>query len=87
MIDELSPTSDLRPVPRELLSNDAYRPLPTIVEAARELFETCELRYIKRARAAVFVPPMEALDETFEYLCASGFVVIDEGGGHQLVGQ
>lgn len=33
------------------LDPDAYRPLPTIVEAARELMETGELRRIKRADA------------------------------------
>ena len=34
------------------LSDEAYRPLPSIIEAARELMETGELRYIRRAHAA-----------------------------------
>lgn len=39
-------------VPREaFLAESAYRPLPTIVEAARELFSSGELRTIHRARA------------------------------------
>jgi hypothetical protein len=36
---------------RSFLDPDAYRPLPTIVEAARELMETGELRRIRRADA------------------------------------
>lgn len=38
--------------PREFLADDAYAPLPTIVQAARELFHRRELPMIKRARAA-----------------------------------
>ena len=37
---------------RRFLSEDAYRPLPTLVEAARELFRNGTLRPIHRARAA-----------------------------------
>ncbi|MBX3354636.1 MAG: DUF2075 domain-containing protein [Phycisphaeraceae bacterium] len=36
---------------RAFLAADAYRPLPTIVDAARELFERGELREVHRARA------------------------------------
>lgn len=36
----------------EFLSHDAYRPLPTLIRAARELFEKREVRWIDRARAA-----------------------------------
>jgi hypothetical protein len=36
----------------EFLAQDAYSPLPTIVQAARELFHRRELPSIKRARAA-----------------------------------
>jgi len=36
----------------EFLSEDAYRPLPTLVHAARELMRTGELRRIHRAHAA-----------------------------------
>jgi hypothetical protein len=53
----------VQPISREqFLAADAYRPLPTIVEAARELFETRELRYIKRARAAT-EPAVQRLTE------------------------
>ncbi|HKS92684.1 MAG TPA: DNA/RNA helicase domain-containing protein, partial [Tepidiformaceae bacterium] len=38
--------------PRRFLSGDAYRPLPTLVAAARELFTKGTLRRIKRAAAA-----------------------------------
>lgn len=45
--------SDAPPVaPEEFLSADAYAPLPTIVSAARELFQKRPLPLIKRARAA-----------------------------------
>jgi hypothetical protein len=37
---------------RRFLSEEAYRPLPTLVRAARELFATGELRRVKRAAAA-----------------------------------
>jgi hypothetical protein len=36
----------------DFLATDAYAPLPTIVQAARDLFERRELPMIKRARAA-----------------------------------
>jgi hypothetical protein len=39
-------------VPRAFLAETAYRPLPTLVQAARELFEKGDLRPIRRARAA-----------------------------------
>ena len=41
------------PITRDqFLAESAYRPLPTLVEAARELFQSGELRTIHRARAA-----------------------------------
>ena len=41
-----------RPLPlEELLDAAAYRPLPTLVAAARELFRTHELRWVPRAAA------------------------------------
>lgn len=52
VIAQLSRPSSQAVLRERFLSGEAYRPLPTIVEAARELFETRELRYIKRARAA-----------------------------------
>ena len=38
--------------PRDFLAEDAYRPLPTLVQAARELMASGSLRRIHRARAA-----------------------------------
>ncbi len=38
--------------PARFLSESAYRPLPTLVKAARELFHSGQLRNIHRARAA-----------------------------------
>lgn len=37
--------------PRKFLASDAYSPLPTLVQAARELFERRELRRVHRASA------------------------------------
>ena len=50
------PGADL--APSVFLAPGAYVPLPTIVQAARQLFETRELRYIKRANA-VTEPALE----------------------------
>lgn len=45
-------TAGLSPIPRDrFLSDAAYVPLPSLIEAARELFHTGELRFIKRAAA------------------------------------
>ena len=38
--------------PNAFLAETAYRPLPTLVQAARELFEKGDLREIRKARAA-----------------------------------
>lgn len=38
--------------PKDFLDENAYRPLPTLIQAARELFEKGDLRPIRRARAA-----------------------------------
>jgi hypothetical protein len=57
VIDELASELDANTPPNPItraafLDPDAYRPLPTIVEAARELMERGELRRIRRAYAA-----------------------------------
>lgn len=53
LVIELSKNQTAHPVDVDrFLSEDAYRPLPTLVQAARELFQTRELRTIKRAAAA-----------------------------------
>lgn len=38
--------------PKDFLNGNAYRPLPTLVQAARELFESHEVREIWKARAS-----------------------------------
>lgn len=57
MLDQLLVRLDIKassaPIDaRSFLSEDAYRPLPTLVRAARELFEFGTLRRVKRAAAA-----------------------------------
>ena len=46
--------------PARFLAGDAYRPLPTLVAAARELFRTGSLRRVKRAAAAT-QPAIDAM--------------------------
>ena len=69
---------------------DAYRPLPTLVEAARELFEHGELRHIKRARAAT-QPAFDAIKAIVEEAARTGtrrLVLLSgvPGAGKTLVG-
>jgi len=53
LVDELEQDPDLPPLSSEkFLAESAYRPLPTLVRAARELLESGKLRTIHRARAA-----------------------------------
>jgi DUF2075 family protein len=49
-LSRVSATSPL--TPEQFLREDAYRPMPTLVAAARELFHKKSLPFIKRARAA-----------------------------------
>jgi hypothetical protein len=52
LVDRFSdPDASIVPV-AEFLSDDVYRPLPTIVQAARDLFQKRDLPHIKRARAS-----------------------------------
>jgi|TARA_Y100000294_G_scaffold152541_1_gene150902 hypothetical protein len=52
-IEKLDRDRSTTPVPvNDFLSVDAYRPLPTLVAAARELFQRGDIRPIHRARAA-----------------------------------
>jgi hypothetical protein len=46
----------------DFLQDDAYAPMPTIVQAARELYHGRELPFIKRARAATD-PAIDAISE------------------------
>lgn len=52
LLEEVSTSGQPTVSPEEFLAVDAYAPLPTIVQAARELFHRRELPSIKRARAA-----------------------------------
>lgn len=52
------------------LDDDAYCPLPTLVEAARELFETHELRTIHRARASTD-PAVETIAQIVHHAARS----------------
>jgi hypothetical protein len=53
LLVELNSKSQPLPVdPRRFLSQEAYRPLPSLVRAARELFSTGSLRRVHRAAAA-----------------------------------
>ncbi len=53
LVENLEEKPDLPPLSREqFLAESAYRPLPTLVKAARELFNSGNLRTIRRARAA-----------------------------------
>jgi hypothetical protein len=52
-ITNLPEARDHPPItPKDFLAETAYRPLPTLIQAARELFEKGDLRPIRRARAA-----------------------------------
>lgn len=63
LLDELERATPGTPIEAErFLQEEAYRPLPSLVEAARVLMETGELPYIKRARAAT-APALEAISE------------------------
>ncbi len=52
LLESLSAAGEPIISPEEFLALDAYAPLPTIVQAARDLFHRRELPMIKRARAA-----------------------------------
>ncbi|MBK6337998.1 MAG: DUF2075 domain-containing protein [Betaproteobacteria bacterium] len=52
LLAQLSASDEAVIDPQAFLAHDAYAPLPTIVQAARELFQRRELPMIKRARAA-----------------------------------
>ncbi len=69
LVEELdSPTGELPIEPERFLAADAYSPLPTIVEASRELMESGELRRVHEA--AMKTEP--ALDEITRIIPRSG---------------
>ena len=72
------------------LDQGAYRPLPTLVEAARELFRNGQLRTIHRARAATD-PAVEAITKIIHQAAATKtrhliLVTGVPGAGKTLVG-
>lgn len=74
----------------QFLAEDAYRPLPTLVEAARELFRTGDLREIRRARAATD-PAVDAISQVIHRAAATRtrhlvLVTGVPGAGKTLVG-
>lgn len=61
LLERLPRASTVPPLtPARFLREDAYCPLPSIVDAARDLFEHGELPYIKRARAST-EPALQAI--------------------------
>jgi hypothetical protein len=88
---ELDSQTPANPISRAaFLDQDAYRPLPTIVEAARELMERGELRRIRRAYAAT-APALEYLTDVAHEAAATRsrhLVVLSglPGTGKTLVG-
>ena len=73
LVGRLEENAPGQPVPVDrFLQADAYRPLPSLVEAARELFEHRDLRRIKRAEAATG-PTLSALTEVVEEAARTEF--------------
>jgi Schlafen group 3, DNA/RNA helicase domain len=63
LVDELDQSAPGTPVEAEhFLQEEAYRPLPSLIEAARVLMETGDLPYIKRAKGAT-APALAAISE------------------------
>ncbi len=74
----------------EFVADTAYRPLPTLVEAARTLFETQDLPEVKRATAAT-TPSLERITQIIRTAAEQGdrrlvFVTGVPGAGKTLVG-
>lgn len=74
----------------EFLAPGAYVPLPTIVQAARQLFETHDLPYIRRARSAT-EPALETITSIAHQAAKNGtrhLVLLSgvPGSGKTLVG-
>lgn len=78
-------------LPRErFLDEAAYCPLPTLIRAARELFDSRELRRIHRAHAAT-APAVEAISDIIHHAaatCSRHLVLLTgvPGAGKTLVG-
>lgn len=66
-VEGLATDPSLPPIaPKDFLAEVAYRPLPTLVQAARELFEKGDLRPIRRARAATDPAVLKIKDIIYE---------------------
>lgn len=83
-------TNGTSPSTDEFLAPGAYVPLPTIVQAARQLFETHDLPYIRRARSAT-EPALEAISSITHQAAKDGtrhLVLLSgvPGSGKTLVG-
>lgn len=91
MIAELEKNPDLPPLsPAQFLSESSYRPLPTLIQAARELFQSGTIRRIHRAWAATEPAVMEISRIIHEAASTSGrrLVLLTgvPGSGKTLVG-
>lgn len=87
---ELPSSAGQRLTLERFLAADAYRPLPTLVKAARELFQTGDLRRVHRA-AAVTEGAVAAVTEIARQAAATGtrhLVLLTgvPGAGKTLVG-
>ena len=91
LLEKLSRTLTASPLePAQFLREDAYCPLPSIVDAARDLFETGDLPFIKRARAST-EPALATISRIAREAAATKtrhFVVLQgvPGSGKTLVG-
>ena len=91
LVLRLTPEDDVAVVdPDVFLREEAYRPLPSLVEAARELFRTGELRRIEKA-AAQTQPAIDHIARVIHNAAESGarrlvLVTGVPGAGKTLVG-
>jgi len=71
LLKELEADASLPPIPIDrFLSEEAYRPLPSLIQAARDLFEKRPLPRIKRAHAAT-EPALTAIQAAIREAAAS----------------
>lgn len=91
LVEHLVGSASLPPIPlTRFLSADAYCPLPTLVEAARELFHNGQLRTIWRAQAATD-PAVDTISRIVHEAAQAGerrlvLVTGVPGSGKTLVG-
>lgn len=91
LLEKLAKTLTGAPLePSRFLRDDAYCPLPSIVDAARDLFEHGELPFIKRARACTD-PALQTISRIAREAAATKtrrFVLLQgvPGSGKTLVG-